>query len=87
MPHAGEQMATATDPVCKKPLERDDVVARVEYGGRTYEFCSDDCRQQFEESPAQYLAHEPTGVCGACGAPISQEDLFCPTCGTSLIAG
>lgn len=87
MPQGGMPMATTTDPVCKKPLEPDDVIARIEYGGRTYAFCSEDCRQQFEESPAQYLAHEPTGVCGVCGAPIGQEDLFCPACGSSLVAG
>jgi YHS domain-containing protein len=30
----------------------------AEYGGQTYYFCSDECRQQFEESPQQYATQE-----------------------------
>ena len=26
-------------------------------------------------------------VCGACGGPIEVDDIFCPRCGTSLVAG
>jgi rubrerythrin len=26
-------------------------------------------------------------VCAVCGHPISQDDLVCPNCGTSLAAG
>jgi uncharacterized protein len=43
----------ATDPVCGMRVDRAKA-QRVEYAGRTYYFCSDHCRVQFEADPAGY---------------------------------
>jgi rubrerythrin len=32
-------------------------------------------------------AHEEELKCVACGHPIEQDDLVCPNCGISLVAG
>ncbi|HVL25358.1 MAG TPA: zinc ribbon domain-containing protein [Thermomicrobiales bacterium] len=36
-------------------------------------------------APAPEEVSEP--VCVVCGHPISQDDVVCPSCGTSLVAG
>jgi YHS domain-containing protein len=47
--------------VCKKNVDLacvdvavDDKTPRTEYQGKTYYFCSDDCRKDFEKNPAKY---------------------------------
>lgn len=42
------------DPVCGMRIEKEDAVARVEYGGKAYYFCSEDCRSEFEANPEDY---------------------------------
>ncbi|MBI4544223.1 MAG: YHS domain-containing protein [Gemmatimonadetes bacterium] len=32
-------------------VAQEDAVAAAEYGGRTYYFCSQECRQEFEAHP------------------------------------
>ena len=41
-----------TDPVCGMSIERDKAVATLEYGGRTYYFCSVGCKREFKEKIA-----------------------------------
>ncbi len=43
-----------TDPVCGMMINADDAVARSHYEGRTYYFCTDRCRIQFEQDPTRY---------------------------------
>jgi YHS domain-containing protein len=43
------------DPVCGMTIEDSDAVATVEYGGKTYYFCSTDCAASFEEDPEDYI--------------------------------
>ena len=43
-----------TDPVCGMKVDRDKAL-RLEHAGRTYSFCSEHCRDQFESSPEPYL--------------------------------
>jgi Cu(I)/Ag(I) efflux system membrane fusion protein len=48
----------AKDPVCGMDVDEKRAAAagrKVEYQGRAYYFCSDDCRQQFDKQPAKYL--------------------------------
>ncbi|HEY8369960.1 MAG TPA: YHS domain-containing protein [Thermodesulfobacteriota bacterium] len=47
-------MATFRDPVCG--VQVDDGSAEIEstYQGKTYVFCSEDCKRRFEEDPARY---------------------------------
>jgi Cu+-exporting ATPase len=44
-----------TDPVCGMKISKSDAVATVEYEGKTYYFCSQDCADSFRESPKDYV--------------------------------
>ena len=44
----------ATDPVCGMEIEEEDAIARARFQGRDYFFCSDDCKDMFDENPSQY---------------------------------
>jgi len=54
----------ATDPVCGMPVDRSRALT-AEYGGRSFYFCSENCRSQFEVDPAAHArggaapAHAP----------------------------
>jgi YHS domain-containing protein len=50
------------DPICGMWLEADEVVATYLYIGRTYAFCSMECRDLFARAPDRHvvrLAHAP----------------------------
>ena len=54
-PTTGEANAmTVKDPVCGMQIEKEDAVARVEYNGKAYYFCSEDCSSEFEDNPEDY---------------------------------
>ena len=44
----------ATDPVCGMKVEEADAAATSEYEGKTYYFCSTDCKEEFESDPPSY---------------------------------
>jgi YHS domain-containing protein len=48
-----EQEAPVMDPVCGMQVSRDSEWT-AEYDGRTYYFCSQDCRDKFMEDPGAY---------------------------------
>jgi YHS domain-containing protein len=55
---AAAQSAPAKDPVCGMDVDpKDPAIAgrKVEYGGKSYYFCSDDCKKSFEKNPAAYV--------------------------------
>ena len=43
------------DPVCGMMVEPDAAAAKAEYDGKTYYFCSADCKEEFEEDPKSYI--------------------------------
>ena len=45
-----------TDPVCGTKLRPGQEEASLNYAGRTYCFCSVECRRMFESSPKQYIS-------------------------------
>ena len=45
----------AKDPVCGMEIEEADAVGTAEHGGRTYYFCSEDCREEFQADPGAYV--------------------------------
>ncbi len=47
----------ATDPVCGMKVDRAKAL-RLEHAGRTYHFCSEHCRDQFEADPQAYLGKD-----------------------------
>ena len=44
----------ATDPVCQMQIEENDAEFKSEYGGRTFYFCSEECKDTFDGKPEQY---------------------------------
>ena len=46
------------DPVCGMDVEPTATALTSDYGGQTYYFCSETCKQQFDEAPAQYAVKE-----------------------------
>jgi uncharacterized protein len=45
----------AQDPVCGMTVDRLKTPYRSEWGGKTYYFCSEGCKNRFDASPEQYL--------------------------------
>ncbi len=48
----------AIDPVCGMEVDDQTTQDRATYEGRTYYFCSADCRDEFQASPEDYLGGE-----------------------------
>lgn len=48
------QPVTVKDPVCGMKIDPAKAKGKVEYKGKTYHFCSDDCKTKFEKDPAKY---------------------------------
>lgn len=47
-------MAKVTDPVCGMQVDPETAAASSEYEGRTYYFCSQGCKQKFDQNPQEY---------------------------------
>jgi YHS domain-containing protein len=43
-----------TDPVCGMNVEQGKSAGTSSYQGQTYNFCSRECKEQFDRSPQQY---------------------------------
>lgn len=43
------------DPVCGMDVNPNQAVAKSEHSGQTYHFCSQGCKQKFDENPNQYV--------------------------------
>jgi YHS domain-containing protein len=52
--YQGENIVT--DPVCGMSVNKAHAPAQIDYEGKTYFFCVEECRQKFAESPDRYLA-------------------------------
>ena len=44
-----------TDPVCNMQIVPEKAAATAEYQGKTYYFCTQACKTQFEAEPARYI--------------------------------
>jgi YHS domain-containing protein len=44
----------ATDPVCGMDVDDKKSSTKTEYDGRTYYFCSSECKREFQEDPESY---------------------------------
>jgi YHS domain-containing protein len=42
------------DPVCGMQVEERQAKANAQHQGRTFYFCSNECRQQFQQEPDRY---------------------------------
>lgn len=43
------------DPVCRAEMDEKKAVATYPYGGDTFYFCSEECRERFIATPEDYL--------------------------------
>ena len=48
----------ATDPVCGMSVDEKSAAAQTTYRGKTYFFCSKDCKASFDADPAKYTSRE-----------------------------
>ncbi|AGK60332.1 hypothetical protein Asulf_00300 [Archaeoglobus sulfaticallidus PM70-1] len=53
--HETETNDKTKDPVCGMVIDREKAVSKSEYMGKTYYFCSLDCKKTFDENPEKYL--------------------------------
>jgi len=47
-----------TDPVCGMSFAKEEAVATAEYEGDTFYFCSEECREEFETEPEDFVDQE-----------------------------
>jgi len=45
-----------TDPVCGMKVDDKNPQYQTQYEGRTYTFCSRECKNEFEQNPEEYAA-------------------------------
>jgi YHS domain-containing protein len=43
------------DPVCKMEIALSEAVGKSDYKGKTYHFCRDECKENFDKSPADFV--------------------------------
>jgi Cu+-exporting ATPase len=46
---------TQRDPVCGMEIDAQDAAAKSQHQGQTYYFCSEGCREKFDQNPQQYV--------------------------------
>jgi YHS domain-containing protein len=46
------------DPVCGRQVDEKTATARINYKGREYQFCSQDCKRQFDQRPESYAQQQ-----------------------------
>lgn len=54
-------MAQVKDPVCGMMIDSDNAAGSSDYQGTRYFFCSTDCKEEFDEHPADYASSRTTG--------------------------
>lgn len=54
-------MAQVKDPVCGMEFDESQAVGQSSYQGRSYYFCSEDCLQQFNQNPDEYVGTNTGG--------------------------
>jgi Cu+-exporting ATPase len=50
------------DPVCGMNVEPDEAAGQSVFQGKTYYFCSNDCKTQFDKNPQAYVKSAPMGA-------------------------
>jgi P-type Cu+ transporter len=87
---------TVIDPVCGMKVDPHRTKHRAQYGGRTYYFCSEGCRNKFSATPERYLG---AGLNQSLPSPVPEGTIYtcpmhpeirqigpgsCPICGMAL---
>ena len=50
-----ESTPTNVDPVCGMQVDPEKAVETADFEGRTYFFCAESCRKEFEKQPQKFL--------------------------------
>lgn len=45
---------THRDPVCNMQVDEKNAAGQSDYQGETYYFCSENCKEKFDQNPQQY---------------------------------
>ena len=53
---------TQRDPVCNMQVDAQSAAGRSEYKGETYYFCSQSCKNKFDQNPQQYTKERGRGA-------------------------
>jgi YHS domain-containing protein len=54
-PFRFQEVAVATDPVCRMQIDESKAAGKSEYNGKTYYFCAPVCKRKFDENPQKYV--------------------------------
>ena len=76
-----------TDPVCGMQIDPQTAGASVIYDGKTYFFCSENCKQQFERAPAHFAEHPgpaPSPQVTVHGVQVTEQDSDVQTHGVDV---
>jgi YHS domain-containing protein len=55
---SSKESTMAIDPVCGMEVDDRSTKERAIYEGTTYYFCSEDCREEFQAAPEDYIGGE-----------------------------
>ena len=55
-------MVQVKDPVCGMMIDRDTAAAKSQYQGRTFYFCSVECKGKFDAAPDRFAANASSTV-------------------------
>ena len=57
------------DPVCGMHVDPHNAPAQSNYDGKTYYFCSEECKRTFDATPEQYTASAEESTVDGYGTP------------------
>jgi YHS domain-containing protein len=62
-PKSGIEVSAASlgmpkDPVCEMPIKDGEIADTAMYEGKSYGFCSKECKAEFAKNPTQYLTQK-----------------------------
>jgi Cu+-exporting ATPase len=69
-----------TDPVCKMVIDEEDAAGTSFYKGRTYYFCAEPCKEDFDKDPEKFLEEKAVAAAEQEGAGTTTD----PVCGMSV---
>ena len=50
------------DPVCGMEVEPDEAAGQSDFQGKTFYFCSNECKAKFDQNPQAFVKSAPRGV-------------------------
>ena len=59
------------DPVCGMEVDPNTAAATSLYDGKTYYFCSEECKRDFDANPDQFTASAEESTVQGYGAPVA----------------